>query len=113
MQYVERLVERCPPARSAPGPGVGRRPHAAASTSRPPTDGTRRFDAVVLATHADDALRLLADADGRERHALGGFEYTTNEVVLHTDERLLPRTPRGPCVVERGDRGLPAAARSS
>jgi predicted NAD/FAD-binding protein len=51
---------------------------------------SRRFDHVVLACHADEALALLGDASEDERRALGGFSYTTNAVTLHTDGTLLP-----------------------
>ncbi len=51
----------------------------------------RRFDAVVIATHADQALALLADADERERNVLSRFPYAVNETVLHTDGSILPR----------------------
>lgn len=54
----------------------------------------RRFDKVVLATHADQALQLLADPSEEEREVLGGFDYVPNDVVLHTDASFLPRTRR-------------------
>ncbi|MET0288630.1 MAG: FAD-dependent oxidoreductase [Pseudoxanthomonas sp.] len=54
-------------------------------------DGVQRFDDVVLACHADDALALLSDADEAERVVLSGITYQPNEVVLHTDASLLPR----------------------
>jgi predicted NAD/FAD-binding protein len=50
-----------------------------------------RFDHVVLATHADQALALLADADDAEREVLGPFRYSRNLAVLHTDTRFMPR----------------------
>ena len=49
------------------------------------------FDDVVIATHADQALALLADADADERSLLGAFEYTRNAAVLHSDETLMPK----------------------
>jgi predicted NAD/FAD-binding protein len=55
-------------------------------------EGTeQRFDAVVVATHADQALRLLRDPSAAERRTLGAFGYSRNETVLHTDESILPR----------------------
>jgi len=54
--------------------------------------GTDAFDEVVLACHSDQALALLADADGTERSVLGAMTYQTNDTVLHTDASLLPRS---------------------
>lgn len=50
-----------------------------------------RFDDVVIATHADQALDMLADATRAERRILGAFSYTQNRAVLHTDSRFMPR----------------------
>jgi predicted NAD/FAD-binding protein len=52
------------------------------------------FDEVVVATHSDQALRLLADPTPAERGVLGAMPYEDNEVVLHTDRSLLPRRRR-------------------
>jgi predicted NAD/FAD-binding protein len=49
-----------------------------------------RLDAVVIATHSDTALSLLADPSDDERRILGAIRYTRNHTVLHTDERFLP-----------------------
>jgi predicted NAD/FAD-binding protein len=53
-----------------------------------------RFDAVVIATHSDQALTLLADPSERERELLGAIPYQRNEAVLHTDRSMLPRRRR-------------------
>src|SRR6188472_1473481 len=49
------------------------------------------FDKVVIATHSDQALALLADPSEAEREVLGAIPYQRNEAVLHTDASLLPR----------------------
>jgi predicted NAD/FAD-binding protein len=50
-----------------------------------------RFDHVVLAVHADQALRMLSDPSPLETELLGRFPYRANQVRLHTDERVMPR----------------------
>jgi predicted NAD/FAD-binding protein len=56
--------------------------------------GIETFDKVVIATHADTALSLLADPTAAEREVLAAFRYSRNDTVLHTDTALLPRASR-------------------
>jgi predicted NAD/FAD-binding protein len=51
---------------------------------------TRRFDHVVIATHSDHALAMLEAPSREEREVLGALPYQSNDVVLHTDTKLLP-----------------------
>jgi predicted NAD/FAD-binding protein len=48
------------------------------------------FDRIVIATHADEALGLLADPTPREKELLGTWTYQDNQVVLHTDPAHMP-----------------------
>jgi predicted NAD/FAD-binding protein len=51
-----------------------------------------RFDHIIFASHADQTLRMLADASEAERAILGGFTYYANTVHLHHDCDLMPRS---------------------
>ncbi len=51
-----------------------------------------RFDHVVFACHSDQAMALLQDASLTETDILTGLEYQENEVILHYDEELLPKS---------------------
>jgi predicted NAD/FAD-binding protein len=53
-----------------------------------------RYDRLILACHADQALGLLADADAQERGLLGEFRYQPNTAFLHTDASVMPARPR-------------------
>lgn len=56
--------------------------------------GAARFDHVVVAAHADQALGMLGDPTTAERDVLGALRYQANRAVLHTDASLLPRRKR-------------------
>lgn len=76
--------------------------HAAARIARSPTGvtvfdhrgGANGFDYAVIATHADQALRLLQDPSPDEEKLLGAFAYSQNLAILHSDERFMPRRRR-------------------
>lgn len=53
--------------------------------------GTERFDQVVLACHADQALAVIEQPTAAERTVLGAFGYQTNRAVLHRDPDLMPK----------------------
>ncbi|MFJ4011112.1 NAD(P)/FAD-dependent oxidoreductase [Streptomyces sp. NPDC090026] len=91
-EYVDRIAKQLTAVRTGtPVCSLRRYPGGAEVTTG---DGvTRSYDGVVVATHPDQALRLLADASGEERRTLGAFTYSRNTTVLHTDASLLPRTP--------------------
>lgn len=55
---------------------------------------TDRFTHIVIATHADQALGMLGDANPDELRLLGAFRYTANTAVLHTDQSLMPKRKR-------------------
>src|SRR4029077_2676365 len=52
------------------------------------TGRAQRFDQVIIATHSDEALRLLGDATPHERDILSAIAYRGNDVYLHRDPRL-------------------------
>jgi predicted NAD/FAD-binding protein len=88
--YVDRIAERLPSVRRGSAvTAVWRGPDGVDVEDA--TGATERFDKVVLATHPDQALSMLADPTEDEVHTLKAFTYTPNETVLHTDTALLPR----------------------
>ncbi|CAB5711420.1 Protoporphyrinogen oxidase [Delftia tsuruhatensis] len=94
-QYVRRMLAslqhdaRHEARLSTPVLGLRRMEHAVLVQT---AHGTEQFDAVVLACHSDQALRLLGrDASQQERSVLGAIRYQPNQAVLHTDAGVLPR----------------------
>jgi predicted NAD/FAD-binding protein len=55
---------------------------------------TESYDRVVIASHSDQALAMLSDADDRERAILGAIRYSPNTIYLHRDPALMPKRRR-------------------
>ncbi|MFJ9527430.1 NAD(P)/FAD-dependent oxidoreductase [Streptomyces cyaneofuscatus] len=89
--YVERVVKQLTAVHTAtPVRAITRHADGVELTTE---DGTTTpYDAVVIATHPDQALRLLADPTDAECATLGAFTYSRNPTLLHTDTTLLPRS---------------------
>ncbi|NJO33922.1 MAG: FAD-dependent oxidoreductase [Rhodospirillales bacterium] len=89
--YVEKLTRPFAQAvcRKSRVAHVARDIHGA--TLRTADGSLQRFDHVVIAVHADEALAMLADPSDQERSLLGAFRYTCNRAVLHTDPECMPR----------------------
>lgn len=89
--YVEKLAAplgaRARPA--APATCVRREPSGI--SVRDAHGHWDRFDHAIIATHADQALRLLESPTERERAALGAFRYSAQDTYLHSDRSLMPK----------------------
>jgi uncharacterized protein len=91
--YVEKLAKAIPEIRrNTPALAVRRHRDGVEIVSR--GGEVRRFDQIVLATHADQALEMLADPSAEEKRLLGAFGYCANKAVLHSDATLMPHRRR-------------------
>lgn len=88
-EYVRRIAGMLPDVRLATPVRAVRRTETGVTVHT--EAGSEAFAHAVLATHAPEALALLADATAEERTVLGAFRTTPNRAVLHTDARLMPR----------------------
>ena len=91
--YVEALTARLPDVRTGRAVTAVVR-HEESVEVRTGDDTVESFDRVVVATHADQALDLLADASVAEKQALSAITYSRNETWLHRDASVLPAAAR-------------------
>ena len=55
------------------------------------------YDKVVLASHADESLKIISDATDQEKQILGNFKYRNNTAVIHSDENFMPKNKKAWC----------------
>ncbi|MFN3210654.1 MAG: NAD(P)/FAD-dependent oxidoreductase [Roseovarius sp.] len=94
IQYVYRLgtwLERAGVEIRTGAPVAGVRRFDGGAELRTQGGVWETFDEVILATHGDDSLKMLADPTPEERRALGRVKYQPNDVVLHCDASVMPR----------------------
>ncbi|PTR31752.1 putative NAD/FAD-binding protein [Rhodococcus sp. OK519] len=92
-EYVRRVAERIGEVRfSTPVRAIHR--HGDRVEIRDDGDDLRQFDAVVVATHPQQALKILAAPTPLHHEVLGAMPYSVNHTQLHTDESVLPRSTR-------------------
>jgi predicted NAD/FAD-binding protein len=89
-EYVRRLLADLSDVRLAT-PVVSVTRPAAGGVAVATAAGVEAFDEVVLASHSDQSLAMLSDADEAERSILSAVRYQPNEAWVHTDASLLPR----------------------
>lgn len=56
--------------------------------------GSKAFDKVIFASHADESLKMISNPTEDEKRLLGTFKYQENIATLHTDESVMPKTKR-------------------
>ena len=87
--YVEKILASIPDKRlNTPVQRIVRDAH---SVSLQTHAGFERFDQVILASHADQSLAMLAEPSAQERATLGAIRYHPNRAVLHTDTSVMPQ----------------------
>ncbi len=106
-EYVDRIAEQVHSVRTSTPVRAVRR-HSDGVEIVTEDGATEEYDEVVVATHPDQALRMLADPTEEERRTLGAFRYSRNPTLLHTDTTLLPRSrgaaaSRRTAALHRGD----------
>jgi len=55
------------------------------------------YDKVVLASHADESLKMISDATDTEKKILDNFKYRKNTAVIHSDECSMPKNKKAWC----------------
>ena len=87
--YVEKILAAIPDKRlNTPVLRIERDAHSVTLQTQA---GSERFDRVILASHADQSLAMLAEPTPHEAATLGAIRYHPNRAVLHTDTSVMPQ----------------------